>query len=286
MRVLILGVTGMLGSAVYKTFASDAGHQAWGTLRGAEGRRFFAEADRVRLIDRVDVTDPDALVAVMNRVRPDVIINCVGIIKQLAIANDPLIVLPINAMLPHRLAGLCRLIGARMIQVSSDCVYSGHVGNYVESDLADAADLYGMSKFIGEVHDQPHVITLRTSVIGHELDSTNSLVEWFLSQKGPVKGFTKAIYSGLPSVELARVIQKFVLPRPEMSGLYHVSAKPISKLDLLRLIGQVYGKQIVIEPDDAVRCDRSLNSSRFSDTTGYVVPEWPELIAEMHKFRS
>lgn len=286
MRVLILGVTGMLGSALYKLFASDAQHEAWGTLRSAGGRRFFAEADRVRLIDSVDVTDHDALVAVMDRVRPDVIINAVGVIKQLSTANDPLIVLPINAMFPHRLAGLCGLMGARMIHISTDCVFSGRAGNYLESDLSDAEDLYGKSKYIGEVHDQPHAITLRTSGIGHELNSRNGLLEWFLSQKGRVKGFSKAIYSGLPWVELGRVIRDFVLPHPELNGLYHVSSKPISKLDLLTLIAGVYGKEITIEPDDAVRIDRSLNSTRFAAATGYVAAEWPELIAEMHKYRS
>ena len=189
MRVLILGVTGMFGSALYKVFAADTQHEVWGTLRSPGGHQFFAEATRACLIDGVDVTDHDALVAVMNRVRPDVIINAVGVIKQLASANDPLVVLPINAMFPHRLAGLCGLMGARLVHISTDCVYSGRAGNYVESDLSDAEDLYGKSKYIGEVHDQPHVITLRTSGIGHELNSRNGLLEWFLSQQGRVKGF-------------------------------------------------------------------------------------------------
>lgn len=285
MRVLILGVTGMFGSALYRVFAPDTQQEVWGTLRSAGARRFFAEGDRARLIDGVDVTDHDALVAVMNRVRPDVVVNAVGVIKQLASANDPLIVLPINALFPHRLAGLCGLMGARVIHISTDCVYSGRAGNYVESDISDAEDLYGKSKYIGEVHDQPHVITLRTSGIGHELNSRNGLLEWFLSQQGRVRGFSKAIYSGLPWVELARVIKDFVLPRPELNGLYHVSSKPISKLDLLRLIARVYGKEITIEPDDTVRIDRSLNSSRFTDATGYAAPEWPKLIEQMHKYR-
>jgi dTDP-4-dehydrorhamnose reductase len=286
MRVLILGATGMLGCAVYKKFASDDKHEAWGTLRAAGDRRHFAETHRARLIDGVDVTNSDALATVLNRVRPDVVINAVGVIKQLAAANDPLIVLPINAMLPHRLAALCGLVGARMIQVSSDCVYSGITGNYLESDPSDAEDLYGKSKYIGEVHDQTHVVTLRTSGIGHELNSKNGLLEWFLAQQGQVKGFAKAIYSGLPWDELARVIQDVVLPQADLSGLYHVSTKPISKLDLLRLIADVYGKQITIVPDDTVRIDRSLNSERFSTATGYVAPEWPELVAEMHQNRS
>jgi dTDP-4-dehydrorhamnose reductase len=276
----------MFGSALYKIIASAPEHEVWGTLRSAGARRFFPEADHGRLIDSVDVTNHDGLVEVLNRVRPDVVINAVGVIKQLATANDPLVVLPINALLPHRLAALCALKGARMIQISTDCVFSGNAGNYLESDLSDAEDLYGKSKYIGEIHDQAHVITLRTSGIGHELNSRNGLLEWFLSQTGRVKGFSKAIYSGLPWVELSRVIKDFVLPHPEMNGLYHVSSKPISKLDLLRLVAGVYKKEITIEPDDVLRIDRSLNSARFTAATGYVAPEWPELIAEMHRCRS
>jgi dTDP-4-dehydrorhamnose reductase len=286
MRVLILGATGMLGSATLNFFAANDLHEAWGTVRDARGRRFFVETDRLRLIDGLDVLDETALASVMRRVRPDVVINAVGVIKQLEAANDPSVVLPINATFPHRLAALCGEVGARMVQVSSDCVFSGRGGHYVETDAPDAEDLYGKSKFMGEVVDQPHVITLRTSVIGHELTSTNSLVDWFLSQHGEVRGFSKAIYSGLPSVELARVIRDFVLPDKSLFGLYHVSSKPIPKLELLRIIARVYGKTITITPDDSVRIDRSLDSRRFTAATGYIAPEWPALVSEMHEHRS
>ena len=285
MQVLILGVTGMLGHAVFKVFTEDPRHEVWGTLRSAEGRHFFAEADRERLVTGVDVLDQNALVAAMNRVRPEVVINCVGLIKQLVITNDPLSAVPINAMFPHQLAGLCGLLGSRLIQLSTDCVYSGRKGAYQESDPSDAEDLYGKSKFIGELHDYSHAITLRTSGIGHELNSSHGLLAWFLSQQEPVKGYAKAINSGLPSVELARVIKDFVLPRPELKGLYHVSAEPIAKLDLLKLVANVYGKDIRIVPDDGLVIDRSLNSERFTQATGYIAPKWPELIALMHGYR-
>jgi len=284
-RVLVLGATGMLGSALYKTYSRDADLEAWGTVRSGGARRFFSESENERLVSGVDVTDQDALVDVLKKVRPDLVINAVGLIKQLATANDPLVVLPLNSILPHRLANLCGLLGARMVHISSDCVFSGKDGHYVESDHSDAEDLYGKSKYIGEVHDQPHVITIRTSGIGHELETRNGLLEWFLAEKGPVRGFSGAIFSGLPWVETARVIKECVLPHPEISGLYHVSAQPISKLDLLNLIADVYGKKITIERDDSVRIDRSLNSRRFTAATGYVAPAWPELIAHMHASR-
>lgn len=285
MKILIFGVTGMLGNAVFREFDRDASHEVWGTLRSGSALRYFPEQSRSRLLTGVDVLDQDALVAVLERVRPEVVINCVGLIKQLADAKDPLTALPINAMLPHRLARLCALIGARLIHVSTDCVFSGRKGAYLESDPSDAEDLYGKSKCIGELHELPHAITLRTSIIGHELGSNHALVDWFLSQQGSVKGFSRAIFSGLPTVELARVMKDFVLPFPGLHGLYHVAAKPITKLELLRLVAAQYSKAIEIKPDDDLVIDRSLNGERFREATGYVAPAWLALIEQMHAGR-
>ena len=285
MRILVLGVTGMLGNAVWRVFAESSEHQIWGTLRSEGARSLFAKKSRDNLITGIDALDHDALVSVLERVRPDVIINCVGLIKQLADAKDPLSALPINAMLPHRLAKLCGLSGARLVHVSTDCVFSGRKGGYVEADISDAEDLYGKSKFIGELHNLPHAITLRTSIIGHELNTRFALVDWFLSQRGSVKGYSSAVFSGLPTVELARVIKDYVIPAPDLYGLYHVSTEPIDKLSLLKLVAEIYGHKIQITPDDQVCIDRSLNSSLFREVTGYVPPSWPELVKMMHDQR-
>lgn len=284
-RILALGVTGMLGNAVFRVFAADAAHETWGTLRSASALHHFPQGSHARLLRGVDVLDHDALTAVMAKVRPDVVINCVGLIKQLADAKDPLTALPINAMLPHRLARLCELGGARLIHVSTDCVFSGRKGMYLESDVSDAEDLYGKSKYIGELQDLPHAITLRTSIIGHELGSNHALVDWFLAQQGSVRGFTQAIFSGLPTVELARVMKDFVLAHPQLNGLYHVAAEPIDKFRLLSLVAAQYDKSIEIRPDDALVIDRSLEGSRFRAATGYVAPDWVELVRRMHQQR-
>ena len=285
MKILVLGVTGMLGNTVFSVFQADDRFEVWGTLRSGAARKHFPLACHERLRAGVDVLDQDALAAALAAIKPDMVINCVGLIKQLADANDPLTALPINAMLPHRLARLCQLACARLIHVSTDCIFAGSKGGYLESDTSDAEDLYGKSKFIGELHDLPHAITLRTSIIGHELGSSYALVDWFLAQEGSIKGFSRAIFSGLPTVELARVMKDFVIPHPQLSGLYHVAAAPIAKLYLLRLVAAQYGKQIDIRPDDSLVIDRSLNGSRFSKATGYVAPAWPELVREMHAHR-
>lgn len=284
MRILVLGVTGMLGNAVLKVFSEPADSCVWGTMRGESSRQFYPQEYQERLISGIDVLDQDALIEVFARVQPQLVINCIGLIKQLAEAKDPLIALPINALLPHRLAKLCVLVGARLIHVSTDCVFSGRRGGYLESDISDAEDLYGKSKYIGELHDLPHAITLRTSIIGHELNSSNALIDWFLGQEGVVNGYSNAIFSGLPTVELAKVMRDFVLPKPNLFGLYHVSAEPISKLELLKLVARYYQKDISIHPDDKLKIDRSLRSDRFTAATGYVAPDWPALITMMHKY--
>jgi dTDP-4-dehydrorhamnose reductase len=283
-KVLVLGATGMLGNAVFRYMADAPELQVWGTVQNAAGKRFFADALQPYLLANVNVLDFDTLVGAFEQTRPDVVINCIGLIKQLADANDPLAALPINAMLPHRLAKLCALSGARLIHISTDCVFSGRQGMYLESDPSDAEDLYGKSKYIGELDDLPHAITLRTSIIGHELSGHVGLVDWFLSQEGSVQGYRKAIFSGLPSVELARIMRDFVIPNRELAGLYHVSAAPIDKYALLKQVCEVYGKTLEIVPDDAIRIDRSLDSARFRQATGYTPPTWPELIIMMKNF--
>ena len=283
-RILVLGASGMLGNAVLRVFAESPGFEAWGTVRSARSSALLPAAVQGRLIGGIEVTDLDSLLRAVAAARPDVVINCIGLVKQLAAANDPLEALPINAILPHRLARICAATGARLVHLSTDCVFSGARGMYRESDFADADDLYGRSKFLGETA-APHTITLRTSIIGHELDGARSLVGWFLAQPGPVRGFARAIFSGLPTVEIARVIRDHVLPRPDLAGLYHLSAAPISKYDLLHLIAERYAKAIEIERDNAFTIDRSLDSSRFRDATGFTPQPWPDLVAAMASFR-
>ncbi|MDD2932290.1 MAG: SDR family oxidoreductase [Methylotenera sp.] len=284
MRVLVLGASGMLGNAVLRAMHEKQNLEVFGAVRSSNVPRSFSEAIAKKIITGCDVSEHDALVKLFAKVRPDVVVNCIGLIKQLADVDDLLITLPINAMLPHRLSNLCALVGARLVHMSTDCVFSGTKGNYIEGDISDATDLYGKSKFLGEV-DYPHAITLRTSIIGHALQSEHGLIDWFLSQQDCCKGYKRTIFSGLPTVALAQIIRDVVIPRPDLSGVYHVAAEPISKYDLLRLVADVYGKTIEIVPDDQLVIDRSLNADRFKQVTGYVAPAWPDLIKLMHSYQ-
>ncbi|MBT8558144.1 SDR family oxidoreductase [Polynucleobacter paneuropaeus] len=280
MKVLVFGASGMIGSAMFRVLSAKIGWQVWGTLRSDKAKRFFSGDQQDKLIAGVDVEKHDVLVRMFACVKPDVVVNCIGLTKHHKEAEDPQIALPLNALLPHRMADLCAVAGARLIHVSTDCVFAGTKGNYAEDDAPDAGDVYGKSKYLGEV-DYSHAITLRTSTIGHELQSAYGLLEWFLSQQGTCKGFNRAIFSGLPNTEFARVVRDVVIPRPELHGLYHVGADPISKYELLKLIARVYDKQIDIVRDDEFMIDRSLNSSRFNQVSGYKAAGWPELIQAM-----
>jgi dTDP-4-dehydrorhamnose reductase len=282
--VLVLGACGMLGNAVLRVFACSPGYKVAGTARSSASRALLPESVRSRVVVGVDVENFDSLARVMAQVKPQVVINCIGLVKQLAEADDPLAALPINSLLPHRLARLCELVQARLVHISTDCVFSGARGAYTEDDPPDAVDLYGRSKLLGEV-DYPHAVTLRTSIIGHELNSMHGLVGWFLSQRGQVKGFRRAVFSGLPTVVIAKVIRDHVLTHPTLRGLHHVSSAPIDKFELLTLVAKVYGSTTTITPDDTLRIDRSLDSTKFRSQTGFSPDEWPDMVRQMHAFQ-
>ena len=285
MNVLILGANGMLGSAFMRVLAPDSALKTWGTVRMASTQALFSKALATRLICGIDVLQASQLECAFDQIKPELVINCIGLVKQDIQANKPVQAIAINALLPHQLAKLCQARNARLIHFSTDCVFSGDRGDYRETDSPDAEDLYGRSKLLGELND-PNTLTLRTSIIGHELVGSKGLLEWFLAQEGSCSGYTKAVFSGLPTVVLAQLVRDTVIPRPDLTGVYHVSAEPISKYNLLKAIATQYGKVIDIVPSDALVIDRSLNSERFSKQTGWVAPSWDIMIKKMHSDRA
>jgi dTDP-4-dehydrorhamnose reductase len=283
MKILVLGASGMLGSTVIR-YLLENDYDAHGTVRGSSSIDLFPARIKKFIHGDVVAEDFEGILRLIKKIKPSIVINCIGIIKQLGDSFDPLIAIPINSLLPHKLARLCDLEGVRLIHISTDCVFSGRKGGYLEIDFPDANDLYGRSKYLGEV-DCHNCITLRTSIIGHELNTSNSLLDWFLSQNTSVFGYTKAIFSGLTTLEIAKVISNHVMPHKELSGLYHLSVNSINKYELLKLIAEVYKKDIEIIPSDETVIDRSLNSNKFCNVTGYIPKPWPQLIEEMHSFR-
>jgi dTDP-4-dehydrorhamnose reductase len=279
MKILVLGGDGMLGHQLLRRLG--AAHEVYVTLRrNSESYASFGLFDAGRTRFGVDARAPERLQEAIASTRPDAVINAIGIVKQRAEANDIIQSLEINALLPHRLAVMCGAVGARLVHLSTDCVFSGRRGNYLETDVSDAEDLYGRTKYLGETSGE-HCITLRTSIIGRELDRKAGLLEWFLAQRGVVSGYTKAVFSGFTSLEMARIIEKILTTPTPLSGLYHVSSEPISKFELLELIRDALGLPTKIEPYDGLQCDRSLDSSRFRGAFGYRPPSWKAMVEEL-----
>jgi dTDP-4-dehydrorhamnose reductase len=280
MRVLILGGTGMLGHKLWQVCAQR--FETCVTCRRApDGVARAGFADSARILAGVSVEEFESVARALRAARPAVVVNCIGIVKQAAAARDPARSLMVNAFFPRRLAQLCRARGARLIHISTDCVFSGQKGGYREGDLPDARDLYGRTKLLGEVSGAG-CLTLRTSMIGRELEQSYGLLEWFLSQGGKrIHGYTRAIFSGLTTNCLSELIAELIAEYPQLEGVRHLAGDSISKFDLLDLIRRFYDVDVEITPDERVVCDRSLNAEWIRRETGLSAPTWPDMVARM-----
>jgi dTDP-4-dehydrorhamnose reductase len=234
-------------------------------------------------ITNVRVEDYVSIVESINKSQPEVVVNCIGIVKQSNLANNPIASISINSLFPHQLAELCLDKGIRVIHISTDCVFSGNKGKYKEDDVPDAIDIYGRTKYLGELNKEG-CLTIRTSMIGRELATSHGLLEWFIRQKGKsVSGYSQAIFSGLTTDCLADVLTMIINKEKELSGVWHIASEPINKYDLLTLIKKIYDLRIEIKPDETVVYNRSLDSSRFHEVTGFVAPSWTEMIERMYR---
>ena len=282
-KLLIIGVNGMLGNALFKYFGERTKFRTYGLLRNKKKiLNFFNKFNSAKIIEN-DFLDIENLDQILSDVSPNIILNCIGIVKQNPLSNNPLSSIQVNSIFPHLLNKLSLKFKARLIHFSTDCVFSGLNGNYLETDFSDANDIYGRSKFLGEISNNGN-ITLRTSFIGNELGTNRALLNWFLSQKEKIKGYRNAIYSGLTTLEVAKVLDKYVIPNPDLQGLYHLSGDNIDKYSLLSLINKVYKKDLSIEEDFNFKIDRSLNSYKFRKETGYKPLKWEKAIQEMREF--
>lgn len=280
MKMLILGGDGMLGHQLLESWSDR--HAVTVTVRQPlAAYATFGRFTAGNTVAGVDALDIDAVSRVMDQVRPDALINCVGIVKQRSAAKDAIPSIRVNSLLPHQLLELCHELGSRLVHMSTDCVFSGRAGGYRETDTPDPVDLYGRSKLLGEVAEAPGV-TLRTSIIGLELSRFTGLIEWFLAQRGIIRGFRRAIYTGFTTRELARVIERVLVERPQLHGVWQVASEPINKYDLLVALAARLGRtDVEIVPNDDFVCDRSLRQDAFTAETGYVPPSWDTMLNEL-----
>jgi dTDP-4-dehydrorhamnose reductase len=279
-KILILGGTGMLGHKLWQNISTQT--DTYMTMRGNRSAYTHKELfDSTHVFEGVFAQDIEGLIRVISQVHPQVIVNCIGIVKQQSASKDPLTSIAVNSLFPHQLANICSAANIRLIHISTDCVFSGRQGNYRETDVSDAEDLYGRTKYLGEV-DQSGCLTIRTSMIGYELDSAYGLLEWFLTQEGKtVKGFTNAIFSGFTTAALSNIIWEIVSNFPVLEGVFHVASQPIDKFTLLSRIKELLDLPVTIVPDSSVNIDRSLNNSKFAAATGLLIPTWDEMLSQL-----
>ncbi len=280
MKILIIGGGGMLGHKLIQVWQKT--YDVWTTVRNKfQHYERYKIYKRERTFENVNIQNISLVKETIEQIRPNVVVNAVGVIKQVPLAKNVIATLSINSIFPHQLSELSEEFQFRLINISTDCVFSGEKGNYSESDLADSHDLYGKSKNLGEVVTG-NCLTLRTSIIGRELETAHSLVEWFLSNRGKsVKGFVNAIYTGFPTIVLADILSNLIENYPNLCGLYHVSSEPINKYNLLSLINEAYRAEIDIEPFEDFVIDRSLDSNKFREATGFEPTNWKEMIKRM-----
>jgi dTDP-4-dehydrorhamnose reductase len=259
--------------------------EVWATFRSEPDEyRQFSPIFQKKALSNICVDKIIGFEKILDRIQPNVVINCIGIIKQRDEAKHAIPSIQVNSLFPHKLSKLCNERNIRLLQISTDCVFSGLKGQYRETDIPDPVDLYGRTKLLGEL-DNTGSLTLRTSIIGWQLNTFSSLLSWFYQQRGKqIKGYHRAVYTGFSTRVLAELIGDIIETRPELSGLYHVASKPISKYDLLvSLREKLMWDDIKIARDDDFFCDRSLIGTRFNAEMEWTPPEWEEMLSGLAK---
>ncbi len=280
-KIIILGSTGMMGSMLTRVLKKDKRFQILCTYRNFEKVKILNLNQNQ--LKKINVSNLEDIKKLIIRFKPDYLINCIGLIKQLCNKKNLKETKFLNSTFPKKISKIAEKNKFKIIHLSTDCVFSGKKGNYKEKDTADAEDIYGKSKFNGEVKSK-FVINIRTSIIGNELTTSLSLLNWFLKQK-KVNGFNQAYFSGLTTLELSNIlIKKIILNNKFSSGLFHVSGPNISKLILLKLIKKIYKRKTIINIDNNFKIDRSLNSSKFKKITKYKKKSWLVMIKNLRKF--
>jgi len=283
MRIYILGVSGLLGSELFLRFNNNKLYNVRGSCRSLAGKNYiFFEKYLDKIDDNLDANNIKNIKKNIIKFNPDVVINCVGFVKQkIKKKFRPDEIFYINSFFPKKIYSITKSLNKRLVHFSTDCVFDGKRGNYSEQDKPSAKDIYGLSKCRGELKGKK-VITIRTSVIGHEVSSKNGLLEWFLNQKKSCLGFANCYFSGLTSYEIYNFISRYLL-KSEISGLIHLSSSPISKFKLLKIISSVYKKKILIKKDLKLKINRVLNSNLIKKKLLYKAPSWTRMIKEMYK---
>lgn len=278
MRVCILGSGGMLGHMLVRVLSEThdvygTSKQVWSATSGLA--KFLSKEKWIAGVDAKDITTVSDF---FREHQFDVVINCIGVVKQRGHRTSEDEMIEVNAQFPHKLSSICDASGARLIHISTDCVFSGNKGNYLVTDNPDPIDIYGSSKLAGEIVDD-HNLTIRTSHVGRELTNFTSLFEWILNNRGKsVVGYSNAIYSGLTTFSLSVVINSLLTTGSSINGLVHVASSPINKFQLITELNNRLGLGLDIKTDESVVLNRSLRPSDQITQLGIEIPSWDQML--------
>lgn len=284
MKILLLGASGLLGRGFINKYKNDRDLKLFSIFRDDSCDKFYKSDERKSFLYEKNILKDNVVRNLLEKIKPDAVINCIGLTADSRIGIEKYSMKDINALWPKRLHSHCMELDIRFIHISTDCVFSGSKGMYTELDKTDSKTIYGKTKAEGEIYSENSIV-IRTSVIGHENFIKKGLLEWFLSQKKSCKGYKNAIFSGFPTIVFSQILKDYVLNNCNLKGLYHISSKPIAKYDLLKLIASTYKKDIMINVDKGFVIDRSLDCTKFSNSTNFKSDEWHGMVEEMYRFK-
>ena len=279
-RILILGASGMLGHMLVRVLSPH--HHVVGTTSSQyDEKSHLARILSVgNWVDHVDVRNLSTVEKTIRDTKADVVINCVGVIKQKMESSNIMDAILINSLIPHQLANICNQTQSRLIHFSTDCVFDGSPGIKKVNDVPNATDLYGTTKRLGEVDYAP-ALTLRTGFVGRQLSGFEGLFEWVRSQRGKtIDGYQNAIYSGFTAMALSRIIRQIIEEHEQLSGLHQVAGNHINKFELITKLNEYLDLDLTINRNIDFMCDRSMDGSEFTKLTDIAIPSWDDMLVE------
>ena len=276
MKIFITGIDGMIGHKIAQSLSKEH------TIIGSSRKNIKSEDLGINDCELIthDFLKDDIL-EILDKINPEIIVNCAGITIRRGINDNYDNTILLNSNLPHIIDDWTERNQSKLIHFSSDCVFSGKKGNYLDESIPDATDLYGLSKSRGEVKSK-NTLTIRCSIIGREIFNHTELFEWIYSMRGKqIKGYNNVLYSGVTSIWMGRVLKKILKYHTELSGIYNISSEPITKYSLLNLINEHFKLGIEISRDNKIKSNKVLISKKFTEITDINPPNWDDLMTEL-----
>ena len=276
-KILVIGASGLIGNAIFHECLNFK-YDVYGTIK-RKNKKYFFKKNSNKIFSNIRIENDKEIVKIIKKIKPNIVINCAAVVKKYIDLYSIKKIFEINSKFPKKLEHLTSMYNFKLIHISTDCVFDGKHGNYSEDDIPNPQDIYGLSKYFGEVKSD-NCLTIRTSVIGPELKKSQGLYEWFMKQNGKIKGYKKFIFSGLTSFELSKIIISN-LSNFKLGSIVHISSKPINKFELLKKFKKTFSKKdLVIKECNKIKINRSLISN-FQKKNNIKISSWNKMLSDM-----